>query len=84
MLLRIILIGVLFTALARAFWLVVDGIVEGASGQRRTQIRPGMKLVRDPVCDTHVVPNPALSLTSGRATQYFCSEACRAKYRERS
>ena len=69
---------------ARAFWRVIDGILEGASGRPRRQVRSGMKLVRDPVCGTYVVPSSALSLSSGGSTHYFCSEVCLAKYRERS
>ena len=76
---RIILLGVLLIILARMFWRVVDGIIEGASGQRR-QVRAGVKLQRDPVCGTYVAPGTALSLTSGGTTQYFCSEKCRNEY----
>ena len=80
MILRFILLVILFIIVARAFWRVVDGVIEGASGRPRREVRPGMKLVRDPVCGTHIVPG-AHSLTSGGTTYYFCSEACRDKYR---
>jgi YHS domain-containing protein len=76
---RILLIAILVLLIARAFWRVVDGILE-ASGGRRTRV-PSVKLVRDPVCGTYVAPNPELSLISGRTTHYFCSEECRSKYR---
>lgn len=38
-------------------------------------------VVADPVCGTFVDPASALSLTRGGATHYFCSEACRDKFR---
>ena len=76
---RILLLAVLVLLVARAFWRVIDGILE-ASGRsdRRTS---AVKLVRDPVCGTYVAPGTALSLSAGGATHYFCSEECRAKYR---
>ena len=82
--LRYLLILVLFVIIARAFWRVVDGVIEGATGQRprSRQVNQGTKLVRDPVCGTYIVPNAGLSLTSGGSTHYFCSEGCRTKYRE--
>ena len=76
---RVLLIAILVLLVARAFWRIVDGILDTANG-RKTRVPP-VKLVRDPVCGTFVAPQSALSLTSGRTTHYFCSEECRAKYR---
>jgi len=79
---RVILIAVLMFLVARAFWRVVDGIIEAAGGASRPASRsrsapPAVRLVRDPVCGTHVPINAALSLTAKGATHYFCSEQCR-------
>ena len=75
---KFLLIGILVLVIARAFWRVVDGILDGARGGDRS---PGpVKLVRDPVCGTYVSPGSAPSLTSGGSTHYFCSEECRARY----
>jgi YHS domain-containing protein len=82
--LRVLLMGVLLMLIARAFWRVVDGVIAGASGAPPRGRQPraaAVKLVRDPVCGTFVAPGSALSLTSGGQTHYFCSEACRAKFR---
>ena len=76
---KILLIGILVLVVARAFWRVVDGILEGARGGGRGPA--SVKLVRDPVCGTYVSTGSAPSLTAGGATHYFCSEDCRAKYR---
>jgi YHS domain-containing protein len=76
---RILLIAILVLLIARAFWRVVDGILEAAGG--RTSRVPPLKLVRDPICGTYVAPTAALSLTTGSTTHYFCSEECRSKYR---
>ena len=84
---RFLLIAVLVMVVARAFWRVMDGVIEAAGGTRRTAGRNqsparAVKLQRDPVCGTFVAPATALSLTSGDATLYFCSERCRDDYRK--
>ena len=83
---RLVLFAILFIFIARAFWRVVDNIVEAASGQlpraRGSSGPPqAAKMARDPVCGTFVVPNHALSIPDARGRVYFCSEACRDKYR---
>ena len=86
MLLRLALFIILAFFIGRAFWRLLDGIVEGASrGSRGTQVpQRGMQMVRDPVCGTFVVPDRALSLGDGSTTVYFCSETCRDQYKRRS
>ena len=85
--LRFALGALLIVMLARAFWAVVDGVVEGATGRpksgggRRAGQQPPTKLVRDPVCGTYIVPNPSLSVARGGATVYFCSDRCLKSYR---
>ena len=78
---RFILIAILLLLVARAFWRLMDGVIEAAGGTRRSKGRPpSVKLVRDPVCGTYVAPGTALSLTSGGSTHYFCSERCRQTF----
>ncbi len=83
MLLRVILLGILFTLIARAFWRLVETVIEGAKGRGATQVRPAQKLVRDPVCGTYVVPEGSLSVTADGRVHHFCSEACRSSYAAR-
>ena len=85
--LRVILFMVLAFYLSRAVWRLLDGIVEGASGPRshsrsRAPER-GVAMARDPVCGTFVLPANAVTLVDGRNRLYFCSDACREKYRAR-
>jgi YHS domain-containing protein len=85
--LRFLLLAILILFVARAFWRVMDGVIEAAGGKRRAgggggAARP-VKLQRDPVCGTFVAPSNALSLTNGRTTLYFCSERCRDEYQSR-
>ena len=79
---RAILIGILILLIARAFWRLVDGILEAAGGTARTRVKgAGVKLVRDPVCGTFVAPGTAPSLTARGTTHYFCSDECRSKFK---
>jgi YHS domain-containing protein len=82
--LRFVLLGVLIVLLARGFWRMVDGIVEGVSGRGSAQVPDrGMPMVRDPVCGTFVLPERAVTLGDGRQRVFFCSTTCRDKYRPR-
>jgi YHS domain-containing protein len=78
--LRFVLLLILLIIAARIFWRLVDGVIEGVTGQPRRQVKRGVKLERDPVCGTYVTPGSALSLTTGGATRYFCSEKCRNEF----
>lgn len=79
---KLLLYAILILLVARAFWRVVDGILDGARGPGGRDRRAApVKLVRDPVCGTFVAPGTALSLSAGGTTHYFCSEECRSKYR---
>ena len=88
MLARLILFIVLGIFVARAFWRLVDGIRDGVAGRPprgggQVPTR-GVQMVRDPVCGTFVLPDHALTMTDGRARVFFCSAACRDKYRART
>jgi YHS domain-containing protein len=78
--LRLTLLIVLFVFFARAFWRLMDGIIEGASGTPRTSIRPA-QMVRDPICGTFILPDRGLAITENGRQIFFCSSTCRDKYR---
>ena len=85
MIMRLALFLVLAVLVARAFWRLLDGIIEGASGGRRVGVPDrGVQMVRDPVCGTFVVADRAVTLVDGRSRVYFCSDACRDRYRART
>ena len=83
---RFILLLLLCIFLARIFWRSVDAFIEGATGRPRARGTPqrGVSMVRDPVCGTFVLPERAVTLMNGRSRVFFCSEACRDKYRART
>jgi len=65
----------------RAIWRLLYGVFEGMQPRRSAPPAPEVRLVRDPVCGTFVVPGKALTAGAGDGTQYFCSERCRDQYR---
>jgi YHS domain-containing protein len=83
--LRLVLMLVLIVLVARGFWRMVDGIVEGVTGRRSTHVPGGgVQMVRDPVCGTFVLPERAVMLSDRRERVFFCSTTCRDKYRART
>ena len=83
---RLVLLLLLFIFLARVFWRSVDAFIEGMTGRSRSSRIPprGVSMVRDPICGTFVLPDRAVTLVDGRSRHFFCSEACRDKYRART
>jgi YHS domain-containing protein len=85
--LRLALILLLMILIARAFWRVVDGVIAGATGRRPLSSKRSngaVHMERDPVCGTYVVADRAVVLADGSVRRYFCSTACRDKYRART
>jgi YHS domain-containing protein len=85
--LRVILLALLILIIARAFWRVMDGVIEASGGSGRSgrgRTTPSVKLQRDPICGTYVAPATALAHTSGATTVYFCSDRCRDEYLARN
>jgi YHS domain-containing protein len=80
---RFIVILVLLIFFLRAVRLLLRGIVETSRPLPRQQptTSPPVKLVRDPICGTHIPPGK-LTVTTGATTHYFCSEECRSKFRK--
>ena len=79
---RVLLILVLVSVLAWAFWRFVDGLIEafgGTSRQRKKRASP-MKLARDPVCGTWVPPAESLALRTGEPTEQVFPAASRSPH----
>jgi len=70
----------------RAVLMLVRGVMQGASGKAGVNApgsRPGVQLMRDPVCGVYVSPSRAITERSGVGIAYFCSERCRQAWRQR-
>jgi uncharacterized protein len=81
--LRFVLLLVLSIVISRMFWRIVGSFRDGVTGgQGQSGVPPrGVQMVRDPVCGTFVLPERAVPLIDGRSRVFFCSDACRDKYR---
>jgi YHS domain-containing protein len=84
-LVRFVLFTILIALLVRAAGRLFRGILEGASGGdgRQARVKPGTKMVKDPVCGTYVVPARALSASRGGETAWFCSPECQHAWQRR-
>ena len=81
-----LVLDVLFAVfIARAAWKLIQGFMEGYTGQAKPPGRGGsiqsVHMSRDPVCGTYVIPNSALAITEGSRQVFFCSASCRDRYR---
>ena len=85
MMVRYVLILALVIIVARAFWRIVDGVLEGLRSAPPAPRAPakGVPMERDPVCGTFVVRDHAVTLADGARQLYFCSPRCRDAYRAR-
>ena len=86
---RVLLISILLALAVRAVSRLLAGIAEGLRGGQPPRgpanvPQRGVQMARDPICGTFVVPDHALSIVDGRERVYFCSAACRDKYRAKS
>lgn len=91
-LLRVFLLFILAMLAVRAVGRFLGGLAQGSAGpsgaagapKRARQGDVPVKMAKDPVCGTFVVPGKALSATSGGDTVWFCSEACRDAFGRRN
>ena len=70
-------------AVVWALWRLLQGVVEGFTGGGAQQIKPNVKLVRDPVCGVFVSPASAIPARVRGETVYFCSDKCRSQWESR-
>jgi YHS domain-containing protein len=90
--LRGLLFWLLLFFLARAVWRLLQGIAQGVTSGggsgpaagRRPSAPAAMKLARDPICGTFVVPGKAVEFARAGQTLYFCSDTCRRRFLEKA
>ena len=61
-----------------------QGQSAGQARERAGAPASGVHMEKDPVCGTYVVPDHAVSVSIGGRKMFFCSEACRDKYRAKT
>jgi YHS domain-containing protein len=84
--LRVILIIVVVLLVVRAVGRFMGGLSQAVRGEvpRPRAAAAPVKMMKDPVCGTFVVPGKALSTIADGTTVFFCSERCRDAFAESS
>ncbi len=70
---------VLVLLVARALRGFLGGVAQGMRGDARQsrRIDQGVRMVRDPICGTFVIPSAALAVRDANGLHHFCSDRCR-------
>ena len=87
--LEMIAVVLIITVLRSVIGIVLKGFGEmfrgetsaSAPGPRPTAVPTGGELKKDPVCGTFISTSTALQKKAGGETYYFCSAACRDKFK---
>jgi YHS domain-containing protein len=79
---RLILIAIVIALVSHVLWRIAGGILEGlAAGPTHARVlQRGVRMVRDPVCGTFVLPDRAVTMVDQGRAVHFCSDACRDRY----
>jgi YHS domain-containing protein len=81
-LIRFLLLSIVLTLILRAvrqfFASVAQGMQQGPRPPRVVQ--EGVRMVRDPICGTYILPTNALATRDEHGLHYFCSDKCRAAF----
>ncbi len=78
----LIFVLIVVRALRQFLGHVAEGM-RGESGPAR-RIDQGVRMARDPVCGTFVIPASALALRDADGVHHFCSTTCRDAFVARS
>jgi YHS domain-containing protein len=70
---------ILLLLVIRLLWRLVAGVLEGLRELPPDRDEP-VRLVRDPVCGTFILPSRALEARRGGKVAYVCSARCRDTY----
>jgi YHS domain-containing protein len=82
--LRLTLMAIVLVLLVRALLRLVLGVLDGFGSLQGQTPQRGVRMVRDPVCGTFVLPERAVTLAERGQAVHFCSASCRDKYRRRT
>jgi YHS domain-containing protein len=88
MLTRFVLYAVVALLLYRALRSFLRGVLQGAGAvpgpRKKPPIAEGVRMVRDPVCGTYVIPANALAVRDAEGMHHFCSATCRDAFTARA
>ncbi len=81
---RFVLYALLFLLVARALGRFFSGIAQGLGTSERPGPEKGVRMARDPICGTFVIPAKALAVRDGDGLHHFCSSKCREAFLARA
>jgi YHS domain-containing protein len=83
---KFLLAVAVFLLVARSIRGLIGGIAEGMGGGRSRTGSPerGVRMVRDPVCGTFVIPADAVAVRDADGLHHFCSDKCRKTFLARA
>jgi YHS domain-containing protein len=79
MFIRVIVYLLIVLLVSRALRQFFGGLAQGMRGDRGPSRRmdQGVRMARDPVCGTFVIPANALAVRDAAGVHHFCSDKCR-------
>jgi hypothetical protein len=82
---RVILYLVVVLLAARALRQFLGHVAEGmrSDGSPSRRIDQGVRMARDPICGTFVIPASALAVRDADGLHHFCSAKCRDAFMAR-
>jgi len=83
---RFVLYVLLVLFLVRALRRFLAGFVVGLRGgpDPSRRIEQGVRMARDPICGTFVIPSSAVAVRDGSGLHHFCSDKCRDAFMSRA
>ncbi len=83
---RVIFYLLLVLLVARAIRQFLGHVAEGMRGESGPRHRgeQGVRMARDPVCGTFVLPSAALAVRDANGIHHFCSDKCRDAFMARA
>ncbi len=84
---KFLFVAAVFLLVARSIRGLIGGIVEGMGGAGPSRERPpdrGVRMVRDPICGTFVIPGSAFAVRDAEGLHHFCSHKCREAFLARA
>lgn len=75
-----LLIALLVARALRGFFGGLSQGLRGQPGPPRRNAQGGVRMARDPVCGTFVIPGNALAVRDQNGLHHFCSDKCREAF----
>jgi YHS domain-containing protein len=80
-LIRFLLLSILFTLVLRSLRQLFRSVMQGMGVEQGSRppraVDRGVRMVRDPICGTHVIPGNSLAVRDRDGLHCFCSDTCR-------